>query len=152
MLYVPSGFAVLNFVAIVLRVAEKPCDLFIHVLSVASSVNSNIFQTKLYLLSTVLLSEFQSFLLSKAVSGKYHGSGGQSKRHCLQDQANVHMSLAWQLVLIINTGFSGTEAIVWIVWLPPCLESYHGDMGIHARQQTTTKHNKVQTVCRSYGM
>ena len=171
MLYVPSdkqGSAVLSFVAIVLWVAAKPCDLFIHVFKCCFQCNKNrkrnywsevqvTFELyghfiSLQVLSTVLLSEFQSFPLSKAASGKFHGSGGQDKRHCLQDQANVHMSLAWQLVLIINTRFIGTEAIVRIVSLPPCLESYPEDMGIHAWQQATLKHNKVQIVCIIYEM
>ena len=46
--------------------------------------------------------------LSKAVPGKFHGSGGHSKRNCLQDRANFHRSRAWQIVLIINT--------VWVAY------------------------------------
>ena len=41
--------------------------------------------------------------LSKAVPGKFHGSGGHSKCNCLQDQANFHRSWAWQIVHIFNT-------------------------------------------------
>ena len=48
---------------------------------------------KLYLLSTVLLSGFQSSMgalnpLSKRVPDQFVGSGGYSKRSCLQDWAN----------------------------------------------------------------
>ena len=39
----------------------------------------------------------------KAVPGKIHLSGGHNKRNCSQDQANFHMSRAWQIVLILNT-------------------------------------------------
>ena len=41
-------------------------------------------------------------LLSKAVPGKLHVSCGHSKRNCLQDRANFHRFLAWQIVLISN--------------------------------------------------
>ena len=40
--------------------------------------------------------------LSKAVPGKCHGSGGHSKCNCLHDRAQLHMSLAQQIVLIFN--------------------------------------------------
>ena len=42
--------------------------------------------------------------LSKAVYGKFHGFGGQSKRNYLQDRANFHRSWIWQIVPIFNTG------------------------------------------------
>ena len=43
--------------------------------------------------------------LSKAVhvSGKFHVSGGQSKRNCLLDRVYFHRSQAWQIVPIFNT-------------------------------------------------
>ena len=41
--------------------------------------------------------------LSKAVPGKFHGSGGHSNRKCLQDRANFHRYGAWQIVLSFNT-------------------------------------------------
>ena len=58
--------------------------------------------------NTVLLSGFQSSLelwkpLSKVVPGKFHGSGEQSERNCLQDRANYHRFKSWQIVLIFNT-------------------------------------------------
>ena len=40
--------------------------------------------------------------LSKAVPGKFHGSGGHSKCNCLQDRANFHRSQAWQIVRIFR--------------------------------------------------
>ena len=69
---------------------------------------SPLFQIKLYLLSTVLPSGFQSSRelwnpLSKAVPGKFHRSGRHGKCNCLQDRANSHRSLAWQIALIFNT-------------------------------------------------
>ena len=44
--------------------------------------------------------------MSKAVPGKFHGSGGNSKQNCLQDWANFHRSQAWQIILIFNTASS----------------------------------------------
>ena len=41
-------------------------------------------------------------LLSKAVLGKFHESGGYSKRDCLQDRANFRRSWSWQIVLILT--------------------------------------------------
>ena len=41
--------------------------------------------------------------LIKAVSGKFHGSGGHNKRISLQNQANVRRSRTRQIVLISNT-------------------------------------------------
>ena len=41
--------------------------------------------------------------LSKAVPGKFHGSGGHTKHDLLQDWANFHRSRAWQIVLFFNT-------------------------------------------------
>ena len=40
--------------------------------------------------------------LSKAVPGKFHGSGGHHKCNCFQDQTNFHRSRAWQIVLILT--------------------------------------------------
>ena len=45
--------------------------------------------------------------LSKAVRGKFYGSGGHSKCNFLQDQANFHRSQACQIVLIFNGGLLG---------------------------------------------
>ena len=42
-------------------------------------------------------------VLSKAVTVKFHGSGSHSKCNSLQDWANFHRSLAWQIALIFNT-------------------------------------------------
>ena len=41
--------------------------------------------------------------LSKAVPRIFHGSGWHSKHSCPQDQANMHRSRVWQIVLISNT-------------------------------------------------
>ena len=59
-------------------------------------------QIKPHLLSTVLLSEFQSSpealnLPSKAVLGKFHGIVGHSKHTSLQDRAKFHRSRAWKI-------------------------------------------------------
>ena len=43
---------------------------------------------------------------SKAVSGKFHTSGRQSKRNCLQNRANFQRSRALQIALIFNTAMS----------------------------------------------
>ena len=43
--------------------------------------------------------------LSKAVSGKFHWSGGHSKHNCLQNWANFHRSRALQINLIVNIAF-----------------------------------------------
>ena len=53
----------------------------------------SLFQVKWHLLSTVLLSKFQSSRgalksLSEAVPITFHGSDGNKKRHPLQDQYN----------------------------------------------------------------
>ena len=67
-----------------------------------------LFQIKLRLkphfLSIALLSGFKAPQelwnpISKAVCGKYHGSGGYTKHNCLQDWANFR---AWQIVLTLN--------------------------------------------------
>ena len=50
-----------------------------------------LFQIKLYIPCTVLLRGF--------LRGKFYGSGGQSKRNCLQEQANFHRPI----VPIFNT-------------------------------------------------
>ena len=42
----------------------------------------------LHLRRTFSCSGFQSSQLSKTVPGKFHGSVGHSKRHCLQDRSN----------------------------------------------------------------
>ena len=42
----------------------------------------------------------------KAVPGKFHGSSGHSKRHCLQDRDNFHRSRAWQIVVSFNTAYN----------------------------------------------
>ena len=69
--------------------------------------SSHLFQIKQHLLSTVLLSGFQSspgvLKLSKAVLGKFHEYGRHSKCSDLQDRAKFHNSRAWQIVLILNT-------------------------------------------------
>ena len=41
--------------------------------------------------------------LNKVVPGQFHGSGGYSKRNCLQNQANSHKAWAWQIILILMT-------------------------------------------------
>ena len=48
--------------------------------------------------------ELWNSMSKKAVTGKFHGSGGHIKLNCLQDQANFHRSQAWQIVLIFNSG------------------------------------------------
>ena len=63
----------------------------------------SLFKTKLQLLSTVLISGFQSPRelwnpLSEAVPGKFHGFGGDGKPNCLQDRANFQRSRAWQVI------------------------------------------------------
>ena len=67
------------------------------------------FQVKLHLLSTVLLSGFQSShefwnSLSKALPGKFYRSGRHSNHNSLQYQANFDRCQAWQIVLVFNTG------------------------------------------------
>ena len=88
-----------------------------------------LFQVNLHLVSTVLLSGFQSTVLlsgfqsclvlsysvdfkpawelwnplSKAVPGPFYGSGGHSKSNWLQGRANFHRCCAWQIILISNT-------------------------------------------------
>ena len=66
-----------------------------------------LFQTNLHLLRTVLLSGFQSSWElwnppSKAIPGKFLGSGGHSKRNCVHYRANFHSSRAWQIVLVLT--------------------------------------------------
>ena len=46
--------------------------------------------------------------LSKAVPGKFHGSGKQSKCNCLHDQTNFHQPRAWQNGLIFNILYIST--------------------------------------------
>ena len=58
-----------------------------------------LFQIKLHLLGTVLLSGFQSSLRA----GKFHGSGEHSIRNCLQHRDNFHRSRAWRIVPILCT-------------------------------------------------
>ena len=72
-----------------------------------------LFEIKLHLLSTVLLSGFHSSPelsnpLSRAVHvpGEFHGSGGYSKCKYLQDRVNFHRIRVWQIVLIFNTAIS----------------------------------------------
>ena len=72
-----------------------------------------LFQINTHLLSTVLLSGFQSSPgvwnpLSKAVPGKFHGSGGHSNCNCLQDRANFHWSHRWLIFQLFNTGTCNT--------------------------------------------
>ena len=58
-------------------------------------------------------------LLSKAVPGKFHGSCRHRKCNCLQHQAHVYKSLAWQIVLIFNTVESshcGTFQLIVLGW------------------------------------
>ena len=67
-----------------------------------------LFQIKLHLLNTVLLSGFQSSPgawnpLSKAISGNFNRSGRHSKHKYSQERANFHRSQSWQIVLIFNT-------------------------------------------------
>ena len=84
----------------------QSCKLFLSLWSFQMFTGA-LFQIKLHLLSTILLSGFQSSLrnpLSKTVPGEFHGSGGQSKRNCLQERADFHRSRAWQIVLIFNAG------------------------------------------------
>ena len=61
-----------------------------------------LFETKLHLISTVLLGELWN-PLSIAVPGKFYGSGGHSKGNCFQDQADFHQSRPGQIVLIFST-------------------------------------------------
>ena len=64
-------------------------------------------QMKLHLLSSLFINGFPTpselwNSLNKALPGKFYGSGGHSKRQCLQDQANVRRSRAWQYVIILT--------------------------------------------------
>ena len=66
---------------------------------------------KLHLLSTVPFSWVQTPWelwnpLSKAVPGKFHGTGGHSKCNCLQYWVRFR---AWQIVLIFNTAITSFE-------------------------------------------
>ena len=72
-----------------------------------------LFQINTHLVSTVLLSGFQSSPgvwnpLSKAVPGKFHGSGGHNHCNCLHDRANFHRSHGWLIFQLFNTGTCNT--------------------------------------------
>ena len=44
--------------------------------------------------------------INKAVPGKFHRSGGHGKYNCWQEQANIHRSRVWQIVLFFNAAYS----------------------------------------------
>ena len=78
--------------------------------NVTSDVYRFLFRIKLHLLSTIHpnppppLRELWN-PLSKALPVKIDESGGHTKRNCLQDQSNFHKSRAWQIIIILPTGF-----------------------------------------------
>ena len=81
-----------------------------------------LFQIKLHSWYTALLNGFQSFPevrnpLSKAVPGKFHGSGGHSKHNCLQDRR------VWQIV-----SFLSQYVYIYIyIYLGPAFEGLRYD-------------------------
>ena len=97
-----------------------------------------LFQINLHLLSTVSLNGFQSsrgafkYTLSKAVSGKFHGSGGHCKHNCLQGRANFHRSQSLQIVLIftLHQAFTAlsTLTVVFLWFLHSLLKKDASDL------------------------
>ena len=65
----------------------------------------------------LLLSGFQSCELwkplSKAVAGKFNGSGGHSKHNNLQYRVDFHRTRTWQIVLIFDTDILWAALFVW---------------------------------------
>ena len=59
------------------------------------------------------LTQWISNSLCKAVHNKFHGFGGLNKHNCSQDQANIHTSWAWQIVLIYHWNSISGVAIVF---------------------------------------
>ena len=63
--------------------------------------------------------------LSKAIPGKFHGSGRHTRRNSLRDQANFHWSQAWQIVLIFTTAYIENVSLMWegdvcVIFPPEC--------------------------------
>ena len=93
-----------------LKYLQVRCRSYVWALRSFQMFTGPLLQIKLLLPSTcfVLLSGFQSSPelwnpLSKAVPGRYHGSGRHSKCKCLHDWASFHTSQAWQIVVILKT-------------------------------------------------
>ena len=92
------------------RASNAGFDVTIYMLlnfTAISDICRSFFQIKLHLLSTVLLSRFQSptGALTSTEKGSncvFHGCGGHSKRKC--HRVNFPKPGAWQIVLIVNTG------------------------------------------------
>ena len=74
-----------------------------------SNVYTSLIPIDIHHLSSVLISGFQrsygALKFSKAVHGKFHGSGGHNKRNSFQDRANFHRSRAWNIFLIFKTAY-----------------------------------------------
>ena len=74
-----------------------------------SNVYTSLIPIDIHHLSSVLISGFQrsygALKFSKAVHGKFHGSGGHNKGNSFQDRANFHISRAWNIFLIFKTAY-----------------------------------------------
>ena len=61
----------------------------------------------------VISDVYRSFIpnKTKAVPGKFHRSGGQSKRNYLQDRTSLHTSWVKQIVPVLNTAYYFCQVI-----------------------------------------
>ena len=67
-----------------------------------------LFEIKLHLILLLYSVDFKTPRklwnpLSKAITGKFHGSAGHSECNFLQQLTNFYMSPAWQIVIFFNT-------------------------------------------------
>ena len=108
-------FSVKNLEKYLQSDAQVPFGLYGHF----KMFTGSLFKTKLHLLSTALLSGFQSSrvlwnLLSKAVPSKFGWCGGHSKCNCLHDHVNLCRSQAWQIVIIFNTAIAHGFKVTYV--------------------------------------
>ena len=133
-LFIDSGTAVINMPVSKIWKNIYRCDVQATLEFYGYFRCPHVYPNKTTFIKYFLLSIFEARqdlwnALIKAVPSNVHGSGGHSKRKCLQDRANFRRSRPWQIVLIFNALYIYAAILlihfyIWYLYHYSCIDGY----------------------------